>query len=348
MPDGSIKYVHVVAHAMWGEFGQLEFVGAVKDITAARRVEEKIRKSEEEWRNVFENNPTMYFMVDAAGTILAVNPFGAEQLGYQVDELTGRPMSCVFYEADREATQSVIARCFEQPRQSISWEHRKVRKDGSVLWVRGTARAVPRGADAILLVAGEDITERKHAEEKIREQEMELRQILDAAPQHVAVLAPDGTRLYLNRVALEYHGLTLEQWQSADLPSRFHPDDWERGHRDVENALSTGSRLEFEARVKRHDGKFCWFSFRFNPLRDEQGRITRWAVASIDIEDRKQATERLRRENIALREEIDKASMFEEIVGALPALRAVLSRVAKVSPTDSTVLISGETGQEKS
>ena len=347
MPDGSIKYVHVVAHGLPGEFRRVEFVGAVMDVTAAKKAEESIRKSEEEWRNVFENNPTMYFMVDAAGIILAVNPFGAEQLGYQVHELTGRPMNSVFYEADREATQSVIARCFVQPGQSMSWEHRKVRKDGSLLWVRGTARAVPRAADAILLIAGEDITDRKQAAEKIREQEIELRQILDAAPQHVAVLGPDGARLYLNRVALEYHGLTLEQWQTADLPSRFHPDDWERGQREVENALSSGSRLEIEARVKRHDGTFCWFSFRFNPIRDEQGHITRWAVASIDIEDRKQAEERLRRENIALREEIDKASMFEEIVGASPALRAVLSRVAKVSPTDSTVLISGETGTGK-
>ena len=94
-------------------------------------------------------------------------------------------------------------------------------------------------------------------------------------------------------------------------------------------------------------GMYRWFFFRYKPLRDEQGRITRWTVAAIDIEDRKQAEERLQHENVALREEIDKASMFEEIVGSSPALRAVLSRVAKVAPTDSTVLITGETGTGK-
>ena len=346
--DGTYRWFFTNNVPLRDEKGNIvKWYGTLQDIEDRKVAEAALRKSEEDWRNVFENNPTMYFMVDAAGTILAVNPFGAEQLGYQVDELTGRPMNSLFYEADREATQSVIARCFIQPGQSMSWEHRKVRKDGSVLWVRGTARAVPRGNAAILLIAGEDITDRKHAEEKIREQEMELRQILDAAPQHVAVLGPDGTRLYLNRAALDYHGFTLEQWQNLDPQSLFHPDDWERAHRGVENALSSGSRLEFEARVERRDGKFCWFLFRFNPLRDEQGHITRWAVAAIDIEDRKQAEERLRHENIALREEIDKASMFEEIVGASPALRAVLSRVAKVSPADSTVLLSGETGTGK-
>jgi len=86
---------------------------------------------------------------------------------------------------------------------------------------------------------------------------------------------------------------------------------------------------------------------RFNPLRDEEGQITRWYVASTDIEDRKQAEDKLRHENVALREEIDKASMFEEIVGTSPALKSVLARISKVAPSDSTVLITGETGTGK-
>jgi formate hydrogenlyase transcriptional activator len=82
-------------------------------------------------------------------------------------------------------------------------------------------------------------------------------------------------------------------------------------------------------------------------LRDEEGQITRWYVVSTDIEDRKRAEERLQQENVALREEVDEASMFEEIVGASPALQAVLADVAKVAPTGSTVLITGETGTGK-
>jgi hypothetical protein len=76
-------------------------------------------------------------------------------------------------------------------------------------------------------------------------------------------------------------------------------------------------------RLRRRDGTYRWFLARFNPLRDEQGQIMRWYVAATDIEDRKQAEDRLRSENVALREEIDKASMFEEIVGTSPAFAAV-------------------------
>jgi formate hydrogenlyase transcriptional activator len=100
-------------------------------------------------------------------------------------------------------------------------------------------------------------------------------------------------------------------------------------------------------RMRKSDGSFRWFLARYNPLHDEHGQIMRWHVAATDIEDRKQAEERLRSENVALREEIDKASMFEEIVGTSPALKAVLSRISKVAQSDSTVLITGETGTGK-
>jgi transcriptional regulator with GAF, ATPase, and Fis domain len=82
-------------------------------------------------------------------------------------------------------------------------------------------------------------------------------------------------------------------------------------------------------------------------VRDEEGKVLRWYAACADIDDRKRDEERLQQENVALREEIDKASMFEEIVGTSPALQAVLSRVSKVAPSDSTVLITGETGTGK-
>src|SRR5208282_4037202 len=150
-----------------------------------------------------------------------------------------------------------------------------------------------------------------------------------------------------NQAALDYHGLTLEEWQTYDLRQLFHPDDWERANREVQNALSSGTVLELEARVRRGDGAYRWFLFRYKPLRDEQERIMRWAVTALDIDDRKQAEEKLQHENVALREEIDKVSMFEEIVGTSPVLRTVLSRVSKVAPTDSTVLITGETGTGK-
>jgi formate hydrogenlyase transcriptional activator len=113
------------------------------------------------------------------------------------------------------------------------------------------------------------------------------------------------------------------------------------------HALEYGDPFELELRVRRKDGQYRWFLFRHNPLRDDEGRIIRWYATGIDIEERKQAEESIRNENMALREEIDGASMFEEIVGSSEALRKVLRQVAKVAPVDSTVLILGETGTGK-
>jgi formate hydrogenlyase transcriptional activator len=168
-----------------------------------------------------------------------------------------------------------------------------------------------------------DVTERKRAEEELRRSEMECRQILDLAPQHIVVYGPNGERLYANRGPLDYLGLSLEEWRQFPGPGNYvHPDDTERLDGVFGRAVARASADELELRVRRNDGSYRWFLARFNPLRNEQGQISRWYIAGTDIEDRKQAEDRLRRENVALREEIDKASMFEEIVGTSPALKS--------------------------
>jgi PAS domain S-box-containing protein len=308
MPDGLVKYLHVVVHAQGDVAGGIEFVGAVMDQTTAKQTEEALRRSEQQWRDVFENNPTMYFMVDDHGTIMAVNPFGAEQLGYKVDELVGQPVLKLFFDADREAAQSRVAQCLQQLGRSMSWELRKVRKDGEMLWVRETARAVLRGNQPVVLIACEDITERKSAEEKIRQQEIEIRQIIDFVPEHVAVLGPDRSRLYINQAALNYHGITLEEWRDADrhilqAPHRFvHPDDWYRMLNETEYKFVSGTPHQTELRLWRKDGTYRWFLFRYNPMRDAQGHILRWYIASTDIEDLKQAEQKLRQSEAYLAE----------------------------------------------
>src|SRR5205823_6776870 len=114
-----------------------------------------------------------------------------------------------------------------------------------------------------------------------------------------------------------------------------------------DSTRSSGSAYELELRLRGSDGNYRWFLVRFNPLHDDKGQLMRWYVASTDINERKRAEEKLQQENVTLREELDKASMFEEIVGTSKSLKAVLSRIAKVGPTDSTVLITGETGTGK-
>src|SRR3989441_905934 len=188
----------------------------------------------------------------------------------------------------------------------------------------------------------------KKAFEEIKKSEAQLREIVDAIPQTIVVLGPDGNTLYVNRAMLDYTGLTMDEAMATDFRARvFHPEEVERLRDERQKALSRGTPFENEQRVRRRDGQYRWFLIGYNPLRDEKGHIIRWYATGTDIDDRKQAEERVRSENLALREEIDRSSMFEEIVGSSEALRRVLAQVAKVAPTDSTVLILGETGTGK-
>jgi len=177
---------------------------------------------------------------------------------------------------------------------------------------------------------------------------LELDEILDAIAEAIVVLSPDGGVLYANRAVLEYTGLTMPDVLAGDFLSRlFHPEDVVRLKDPRRERLSHGVPFEIEWRARRHDGQYRWFLVRYRPLVDDQSRVLRWYATAIDIDDRKRTEERTQSENLALREDIDRASMFEEIVGSSESLRAVLVQVAKVAPTDSTVLILGETGTGK-
>jgi PAS domain S-box-containing protein len=151
------------------------------DVTARRQAEEELRDSKEQWEAVFENNPTMYFVVDPESTVVSVNPFGAEQLGYTVLELVGAPVQKVFLEEDHAAVSETITRCVQQLGRVLTWEMRKVRKDGSVIWVRETAKAMRRAkGKPIVLIACEDVTARKRAEAELQESERRHRHIFHA------------------------------------------------------------------------------------------------------------------------------------------------------------------------
>ncbi len=154
-------------------------------------------------------------------------------------------------------------------------------------------------------------------EEKLRESEYELRQLVEFAPTHVFVLSSQGHGIYASRVVLDYYGLTMDDWLRDGVPQQIvHPEDLDRYLTERNNGLAGEAPFETEVRRKRKDGVYRWFVSRFNPMRDERGNIVRWYVAQTDIEESKQAAQRTENENLALREELDRSSMFEEIVGS--------------------------------
>jgi formate hydrogenlyase transcriptional activator len=184
----------------------------------------------------------------------------------------------------------------------------------------------------------------RKSEAQLRRDEVQLRRIVDLIPQAIFVIEPDGTPLYANRAAADY----MEVGGPDEIPSAvLHPEDIEKYRTIRQESLARGIPFQLEFRIPDKKGAYRWFLFLYNPLRDEHGQILRWYATATDIDERKKTEEKIENENLALREEIDFSSMFEEIVGSSEPLRKVLSQVSRVAPTDSTVLVLGETGTGK-
>jgi PAS domain S-box-containing protein len=140
---------------------------------------EALRASEERYRALYEDNPSMYFTVAADGTVLSVNRFGTEQLGYEADELVGNSVLTVFHGDDRDKAMESLRTAFRAPTQVHRWELRKVRKDGRVLWVREDVRIVQdAGGKPLALIVCDDITERQRTEDQLRQSQTAMLEAL--------------------------------------------------------------------------------------------------------------------------------------------------------------------------
>ncbi len=306
-----------------------------------------------DFQQIVDLIPQTITVLDARGTIIYANQAVLDYTGLTVADVT-RPdfRDRVFHPEDlkrlREERQQALLR--GKPFEN---EQRARGKGGTYRWflIRYKPLLDETGQPLRWYASGTDIDDLKRAEAKLRYDERELRQLVDFLPQHVLVLDGNGSILQVNQMLLDYLGRTLQEMQGSGTNARFkrdlHPDDVERANAERSAGLSGRVPFEIEKRSLGKDGQFQWFLFRYKPIFDEKGQIAKWFVTATDIEDRKQAEERIRNETLALREEIDRTSMSEEIVGSSEALRRVLAQVDKVAPTDSTVLIFGETGTGK-
>lgn len=188
-----------------------------RDISERKKAEEAIKESEGKFRALYDDNPSIYFTIDSELIILSVNQFGAELLGYKVPELIGQPLSLVFYEKDREFATQNLKHTLENHGQVFHWELRKVRKDGSMLWVKETARAVKESDENVVIyTVCEDITDRKKAEEALKESEKKFRELFNQATDMLSLteLNDDGTikgYIEVNKTATKRLGYSKEE-----------------------------------------------------------------------------------------------------------------------------------------
>jgi formate hydrogenlyase transcriptional activator len=329
---------------------QITHLAAV--VIERKRDEEALRTSEQSLRLIIDSIPGQIAVMNVGGEVELLNRQILEYFGKTAGELKNWATNNTFHPDDLPRTMNAWKRALETG-QAADFENRGLRADGVYHWFQARVRPQYDAEGRVVrwYVLATDIDDRKRAEEKLQQDERELRQLIDSLPQHVLVLDSEGALLQANQMMLDYIGHTLEEMQDVGSDERMkrviHPDDLEKAQIERHRGLSSAVPFEIEERVLGKNRRYRWFLFRYSPLLNEEGRVARWFATATDIEERKLGEQRMRNENLALREEIDRSSMYEAIVGSSEALRRVISQVGRVAPTDSTVLISGETGTGK-
>jgi formate hydrogenlyase transcriptional activator len=352
--DGAFRWFLIRIEPVRDETGKVvRWYGTSTDVETLKQAEKKLREDECELRRITDVIPQAIVVQNPSGVPLYANGATLNYTGLAIEDVLAPGFrERIFHPDDlerlRDERKASLARGIP-----FEIEQRALGKDGKYRWflIRYNPFCDEQGRVIRWYATGTDIDDRKQSENKLRQEERELRQLIDFLPQHVLVLDKDGTLLQVNKTMLDYKGLTLEEMKGGGSRERInrdvHPDDLERVQNERSAGLSKGVPFETEKRLLGKDGQFRWFLFRYNPVLNEAGNIVRWFATATDVEDRKQAEDRTRNEAIALREQIDRDSMFEDIVGSSEPLGKVLRQVAKVALSDSTVLILGETGTGK-
>ncbi len=325
MPDGSVKYVHVLARAVSGESGNLHYLGAVMDVTARIRAEEALRASELNFRLIVDSIPGLVSTMTPAGDAELVNERVMSYTGKSLEEM--KNWLPTIHPEDRAA----VANCWRRSVETgnpYDVEERIQRADGVYRWFH--ARGLPlRDAEGHIVrwyVLLTDIEDRMRAEEALRASELNFRLIVDSIPGLVCTQDASGEIELVNRQIRDYTGRILEHLK--DWQPIVHPDDFAHAIKLWTRSVETGEPLDTEVRLRRADGVFRWFHARALPLRDTGGSIVRWYTLLSDIEDRKQAEERVRMSEYN----------FRMIVDSIPGLVNTMTPAGEIELVSQQIL----------
>jgi PAS domain S-box-containing protein len=318
MPDGSTKYVHAVARAIRDPSGNIEFVGAVTDVTTAMETERKLRRSDAYLAESERLRRTSSWAWDVRRREWAYRSPGMYGLfGFDPEqgEVPLQAFRDRIHPEDRRPNVEAAARAIRE-KADFEVDFRIVLPDGSIKHIHSVGHPVVGSDDDVIELIGThvDVTEQHAAKEalqkafdEIKKSEDRLRLVIDTIPTLVWRARADGVPDFLNQPALDYTGLSLDQAETG-WPRAFHPDD-KKGMLQKWSAIrESGMPGELEARLRRFDGEYRWFLFRAEPLRDESGNIVKWYGSSTDIEDRKRAEEALRESEQRFRDYAETAS----------------------------------------
>jgi PAS domain S-box-containing protein len=355
--DDEVRYLELVADQI-----ALAVDNALRD-EEQQRSEEDLRKQKAHFEKLFELAPEAIVLRDMENRILRANQEFAEMFGYSVEEALGQNVKSLIVPEDGGQQCDELREALKRG-ERVNAEVIRRHKDGTRLNVSLVAAPVSVGDhEPEIYGIYRDITERKRAEEKLRRSEAYLAEGQRLSHTGSWARSVSTGEIFLSLESFRIFGFdpTRDKPTLDLLLNRVHPDDRAYFRETINNAIRQKSDFEREYRVVHDDGTVHYIHSFGHPVIHANGELTEFVGTTMDVTEQRQARadlekafeeikqlkDQLYRENVALREEIDETSMFEEIVGKSDSLRQVLAEVETVAATNSTELIYGETGTGK-
>ena len=342
--------------------GHLHLRGTLQDITQRKRSEEAILESETRFQNMADAAPVLIWIADSNLQCTYFNRNVLEFTGLSTEDLSGDGWLKAVHEDDRESCIAGYTPAYEK-REPFVIEYRLRAANGEYRWVydTGTPQFSSGGEFLGYIGSAIDITDLRKADEAIRESEARFRNMADTAPVALWIADSEMRMTFFNEYFLKYSGETMHNILGDGWLKLLHEDDREHYLMSVTTAKESRNSFTTEFRVRRTDGEYRWVYGTAAPRFATDGKFLGYIGSQVDISDRKAAEEGLKtaleqiyelknelhEENIYLKEVIKLNHQFDEIIGSSDELKYVLFKIEQVAPTDSTVLITGETGTGK-
>jgi PAS domain S-box-containing protein len=270
------------------------FVAVFDVITERKKVEASLRESEDKFKYVFDHSVIGKSITMPTGEV-SVNKAFCDMMGFTSDELSNLKWQDFTHPDDIELTQNTINTILEGKNEFVRFIKRYIKKDGSILWadVSSALRFDTNGKPLYFMTSVNDISERMHAEEILRNDEKKLREIIEALPQLFWTCRPDGTCDYLSRQWVEYTGIP----ESANLGFKWieqlHTDDKDKAISEWTKRIKRVETFDLEFRIRRNDGDYHWFKSRAVPIRNNDGAVIKWLGSNTDIDSIRKAEAQL-------------------------------------------------------
>jgi len=341
--------------------GQKFYTVILRDVSMAKQAVDRLRASEERFAKAFNSNPQpMSLTTLATGLYIDVNESFLAMSGYTRKEVIGHTSLELRIWKTPDARTEFI-RQLNQQGSLVNYETKFRTKDGSFRVLLSSAEKLNIGSEACLLVASSDVTERVAARTALQESEERFRNLADTAPVMIWIVNEDKQCTYINKRVLDFTGRSIEEELGEGWRQDIHPEDIDAFVETYVTKMDQHEPFEAEYRLRRSDGEYRWVYSSGIPHFSPDGTFLGYIGTAIDITERKesevalqtaheelhQLKNQLEAENIYLQQELQLDEKFGEIVGQSDAIKYVLFKINQVAPTDSTVLITGETGTGK-